>query len=386
MKKYLILISAVCVNLCLGSVYAWSVFVPKLTQQYQYTTTQTQIVFGTVIMLLTVTMLFTGKLENRLGPRIMILISSLLLFTGYMIASFAKTNFLILWAGYGLTTGLGIGFGYITVLAVCLRWFKQKGLIAGVVVSGYGLGAIILSFFAQRLLDADWDVMKIFRLTAVAYGMVTFLCALVMSNPAHFQTKKLLCSIDIPKLLRKPRFIILALTTGLGTFPGLMIIGNLKPIALSLGYSTSFAVIAISVLSLSNAAGRILAGGAHDRLKAYAVMAVLFSVFLSVLLLAFAGSISTGIFLLLISYAAMSYGGIIANIPAQVADEFGHDNFGTIYPIVLLVHGITALFAAPIGGYFFDLTGSYKPAMIIAAAIAFACLITFFLAYRKVTA
>jgi OFA family oxalate/formate antiporter-like MFS transporter len=383
MRKYSVLIAAIVVNICLGGIYAWSIFVPELVKNYGYNTTQTQIVFGTIICLLTFTILFTGRLENILGPRLMIVICGLLIFISYTAAGHSGTNFFALWLGYGVITGIAIGFGYVCVLAVIMRWFEnRKGFACGMVVAGYGFGAVILSFISQAFLNRGWDVMNIFKIIGIIFGTAICICAIIIKNPDGYSSKTIAATIKYHHIIRKPRFYILAITTGLGTFPGLMILGNLKPMVLSFGYKSSIAVLAISLISMGNAFGRVAGGAMHDRFKASTIKAVLIMVSLSSLLLA--GDMGGGfVFLAVILFAGVSYGGMIANIPSQVADEYGHKNFGMIYPIVFLVHGITAVIAAPLGGYIYDKYNTYQPAILIAAGIGLICLMCFSFAYRR---
>ncbi|OHB52306.1 MAG: hypothetical protein A2Y10_01625 [Planctomycetes bacterium GWF2_41_51] len=383
MKKYKILIALSIVNLCLGGIYAWSVFVPELVNNYGYTTARTQIVFGTTVCCLTLSMLFTGILENKIGPRPMVLICSALMFTGYFTASFSGSNFLILWLGCGVINGIAIGFGYVCMLAVSMRWFEsKKGFACGMVIAGYGFGAIILSFAAQTLISHGWDVMRIFKILAIALGMIIFICALQIANPASHQKQNMIPTIAYKTIFRKPRFFILSITVGLGTFSGLMFIGNLKPIAYYFGYDSFIALLAIWLVSIGNAVGRIMGGVAYDRFKASTLKFILLIVAVSALFVVM-GNISSIVFLIFLIPVGMSYGALLANIPAQVSEEFGHHNFGIVYPLVLVVHGLAALFAAPLAGFIYDNYHSYRPAMIIASCISFACFLGFTFAYRR---
>jgi len=237
-KRYFVLAASIVVNLCLGGIYAWSVFVPELVSNYSYSTTQTQIVFGTLICMFTLVMLLTGRLEAKIGPRPMIIICSLLLFAGYMTAGLSGSNFYILWFGYGIITGAATGFGYVSVLALSIRWFPgRKGLACGMVIAGYGFGAIMLSSIVQIFLNRNWDVMNVFKLLAVILGVVILFASIIICNPPGYHLKKVTTTISYHRVFSTKRFYILALTAALGTFPGLMIIGNLKPIAISFGYT-----------------------------------------------------------------------------------------------------------------------------------------------------
>lgn len=383
MKKYLILTASILVNLCLGGVYAWSIFVPELVANYGYSTAQTQIVFGTIVCVLTITMLFAGRLELRIGPRFMVIICAVLVCAGYFAGSLSGPRFPVLWLGYGAVSGVAIGFGYVSVLAVSLRWFEDhKGLACGLVLSGYGCGAILLSSIVQALYRYDWNVMQIFRVIGIGYGLLIFACALVIRNPEHYSVKQVAPTLRYRQVLARPRFFVLALTVGLGTFPGLMLIGNLKPIALFLGYGPAVAVVAIWLVSVGNTLGRIVGGFAHDRFKAASIKVILITVTVCVLLL-MARDIGAAAFLVVVVITGVSYGALISNIPAQVTEEFGHENFARIYPVVFLVHGFVAILAAPLAGWIYDGYDTYTPALIIAAAVAFACFAAFFAAYRR---
>lgn len=352
MKRYCVLIAAVLTNMCLGGVYAWNIFVPELVRSYGYNTAQTQLVFGTIIYVLTLTMLFKGKLESKAGPWVMLLVCGVLLAAVHTAAGYGRTCLPALWLGYGVVSGFAIGFGYVTLLAVMIRWFeKRKGFACGMIVAAYGFGAVILSFIAQMFLDRGWDVMSIFELVGVFFGSVICVCAIIIKNPEYYSRETCVPTIQYRQVVRNFRFWILAMTTGLATFPGLMILGNLKPIAASFGYKSSIAVLAISLISVGNAAGRVVGGAMHDRFRESIITTILIMIIMGLALLFAAGAGGSIGFIIIILMIGISYGGIIAGIPSQVAHEYGHENFGRMYPIIFTVHGMAAIIAAPFGGY-----------------------------------
>ncbi len=383
MKKYYILTAMILANSCLGGVYAWSIFVPELVRHYGYNTAQTQLVFGSTICCLTLTMFFTGTLEDKLGPRKMLIICSVLMFASYLIGSLSGTNFLILLIGCGVLSGIAIGFGYVCVLTVSMRWFgNRKGFACGMVIGGYGFGAVILSFIAYTLLNNGWNVMSIFRVVGVVFGAVIFICAMIITNPINTHKNNLVSTIQYRDIFCRKRFFVLAAATGLGTFSGLMFLGNLKPIAIFMGYDSFIALIAIWLVSMSNALGRIFGGIAYDRFKTLSIKIILIVITITSLLLLVA-DIDKIIFFMIVILVGLSYGSLISNIPAQVSEEYGHENFGIVFPMIFLVHGLTALFAAPLVGFIYDRYHTYRPAMILAAIITFMCFVAFTLAYPK---
>ena len=383
MRKYYILTASILVNLCLGGVYAWSIFVPELVAQFGYTTAQTQMVFGTIVCFLTLAMLFAGRVENIIGPRRMLMICSVLMLTGYLLGSLSGTHFFVLWLGCGAICGIGIGFGYVSVLAVCLRWFeRRKGVACGMVLAGYGFSAIMLSFIVQLLLSSGWGVMSIFRFLAIVFGAVLFLCAMVITNPEHYSVKRVIPTMKYRSLLCCPRFFVIAGAMGLGTFPGLMFIGNLKPLAFFLGYDDTVALVAIWLCSAGNTIGRIAGGFAHDRFKASSIKVILILAAISSLVFV-VGDTGRIVFVVMVLISGISYGALISNIPAHVSAEYGHENFGRIYPLIFLIHGLTALVASPLAGYIYDHHQTYRPAMIVAGGVALLCFAGFVSAYRE---
>jgi OFA family oxalate/formate antiporter-like MFS transporter len=224
--------------------------------------------------------------------------------------------------------------------------------------------------------------MQIFRFVGFIFGSLIFICAMMITNPANVHNDKIAATIKYSQVFGQKRFYILAGATGLGTFSGLMFLGNLKPIALFLGYDSFVALMAIWIVSMSNALGRMAGGVAYDRFKAMSIKTILIAITIISLLLLAAG-IDKIIFLLMFITVGLSYGWLISNIPAQVSEEYGHENFGMIFPMIFIGHGMTALFAAPLAGFIYDKYHTYRPAMILAAGIAFMCFTVFTLAYPK---
>jgi OFA family oxalate/formate antiporter-like MFS transporter len=158
-----------------------------------------------------------------------------------------------------------------------------------------------------------------------------------------------------------------------GTLPGLAISGNLKPIGLSLGLTVPIATQAISCFALGSGTGRIAWGLVGDQFggRRMALLALAL-IALSPLLLWFAGHVDPAgyAFLGAALFAGFCYGSSFALYPAQVADLYGAQVVGTVYALVMLAHGLAAEVGPGIGGLLFDLTGSFLPALGLAAVLA----------------
>ena len=354
---------------CLGWIYAWSAFVPSLQAEFGYTSAQTQLVFGTTILVFTFSMVFTGPLHDRFGPRPLAMASGALLLAAYLLASVTGQNFFPLWLSIGVLGGLGLGCGYVCPIATAVKWFpKHKGLVIGVTLAGYGLGAVILANLVHWLLNNGWEALKIFRLVGITFGPVILLMGLFLFLP-YAGGEARAFSFQRKTLLRDKHFWRLCLAMFCGTFPGLVINGNLKPIGLSFGFDSQAATAAIGFFAIGNAAGRIDCGVINDWLggeKTTRLVLILIAV--STLTMVMGGE-GPSAYLLASFAAGFCYGGNFSLYPAQVAQIYGAGVLGSVYALVLLAHGAAAEIGPVLGGYLHDLTGSFFPALILSFVI-----------------
>lgn len=234
LKKSAITTASFIIMLCLGSVYAWSNFVPELTEKYNFQTWQTQLVFGVLIAVFPISMIIAGKMEKRFSPAILALISAVFFGMGYIISGFSEGNFYIILLGNGIMTGIVTGFGYLTALSTPVKWIpEKKRLITGLAAAGFGLAAVLMTFIAETFLTRGWDVLKIFILIGISYGSVMLIASCFLKTPPIEKSQK---QAKLSEFLKSSHFIKLFLGICAGTFAGLLIIGNLKPIA-ALSYS-----------------------------------------------------------------------------------------------------------------------------------------------------
>ncbi len=370
MKKYISVAAAILLQLCLGGIYAWSAFVPSLQQVYGLTSGQTQVVFGFTICFFVLFMIPAGRTLDRRGPRLLVLVSALLLYAGYTVAGLFGANYGVLLFAYTMLVAPAMSCGYVSAIGTGIKWFpKHKGLISGLTVAGYGGGAIVLSAIAEALLAHGWDVLAIFRVLGIAYGSVVLLCSLLIFSPgiSHHDD---ISPISIPALFRRREFWGLAAGILCGTFPGVVIIGNLKPIGMDMGLTALVAAAGIGVLSFGNALGRIVWGRVNDRYNEKRVAQVLFlAVAASVVLLPLFGGSRMG-FQIAAFFLGAGYGGCLSLYPAQTAAMFGHGNFGKVYPLVITAHGLAAAVGASLGGFLRDLTGTFSLSFVMAFMVA----------------
>ena len=383
MSRWWIVLGALIIQLCLGAIYSWSVFVNPLKEAYAFTTTQTQIIFSVALAVFALVMIFAGRWQDKTGPRKVALTGGILLSIGYILAAFIGSSFAGLVLTIGVIGGAGLGLGYVCPIAALIKWFPDKrGLITGLAVAGFGAGAWIFAQLASYLITA-YGLSTAF----LSLGLI-FLAgvpggALLLSNPPAGWLPEGLSPVkqtvanqpqnDYPwsEMLALPQFWIFWLMYALGASAGLMVIGNLKPFGVHSGLSAAAAGAAVGILALFNGAGRISWGYASDFLSRTRAMLLMF--FLQGLMMLVLIKMSGTALLLGVASAwvGFNYGGIFALFPSATADYFGTRNVGVNYGLVFTSYGVAGIVGPILGGKVFDLTGDYKIAFISGGIFCF---------------
>jgi len=384
MTRWIVLGAGVLMQLVLGGIYAWSVFVPPLNAAFGISRSQSGFVFGLMIAVFTLAMIPAGRLLQRRGPRLTASIGALLFSVGYLGASFSQGRYPILLISLGLAAGAGIGFGYVCPLTVGMRWFPaHKGLVTGVAVAGFGGGAVLLSSVAHYLMTtAQMGVLEVFRFVGLALGGVALLGALLLReppSPAAAQSSQ-------PPAARssRPAYPFWHICAGMfaGTFAGLLTVGNLKPLVLSIGMPESQTALAVSLFAAGNAAGRIFWGQVHDRLRSRKTILLSLG-FLGFTLLAYLLENAASAFLLFaVFFSGAGFGACFVVYASSIVEYFGVQNFPRLYPLCFLGYGLAGLAGPAIGGWIADTWKSYHPAVILSLLIVAAALLLIYLGLR----
>ncbi|MFP4364832.1 MAG: MFS transporter [Spirochaetia bacterium] len=382
MKKWIVIAAGVVTQTALGGIYAWSIFVPYLMDNYGLSRAQCGLIFGVMIAVFTLATIPAGRVLMKFGPKVTAGIGAVLFAGGYIIASFSGGSYALIITGLGVVSGAGIGFGYVCPLTVGVKWFpNSKGMVTGVAVAGFGLGAIILSSISEALL-VSMDVLIVFRIAGIGLGVTAFLAAMFLDEPEESENAKALKTPNVPlkKLLFSPQFMLLWLGMFAGTFAGLLVSGNLKMIKLSLGLSEYQAALSISLFAIGNTIGRLVWGKVHDQLGL--LKTILFSLgalFLAVIPLLFL----TNAFAIL-SVALLigfGFGACFVVYASSIVDVFGVKYLPSLYPFCFAGYGLAALLGPAAGGWIADSFGSYSGALMLSAGIVLSAvvLITLFL-------
>jgi len=375
MKRWIVLIAGVILQLIIGGVYAWSVFVPALESEYQFTKGQSALIFGLIIAVFSLAMIPAGRSLKKFGPRKTAAFGAVLFGGGYLLASLAGGNYLLTLLSLGVLTGTGIGFVYICPLTVGMQWFpEKKGLVTGVSVAGFGGGAVALSSVASFLLQQpNIYILDVFRILGIVLGLLAFVGALLLSTPDHQPAKAATSSGDLKGILFSREFLIVALGMFGGTFAGLLIVGNLKPLLLSTNVPELQATLAVSLFAVGNATGRVVWGNLFDRFGPQrTIMISLASLGVGLVLLML--PLPSPLLPAVVLFVGTGFGSCFSVYALSTESMFGIDAFSAVYPMVFLGYGVAALIGPVVGGVIADSAGSFIPAIILSAVVIAAAL------------
>ncbi|WP_295540437.1 OFA family MFS transporter [uncultured Thiohalocapsa sp.] len=410
-NRWLIVAGALIIQASLGAVYIWSVFqTPLLAQFPGWSETQVTLPAQLVIAVFACAVIVGGRVQDRLGPRLVGTLGGLVLGLGLMLAGltgrFAEGPALVwLVATYAVLGGLGIGMAYVCPVATCVKWFPDKrGLITGLAVAGFGAGAFFFAPLARALIGGgDYALfgLALFPLpqigvfeTFIVLGSI-FLCAVVLgaqllrNPPEGYCPPGWASSAGAPgkpsdpagqahftpsEMLRTPTFWLLWITYLAGSTAGLMVIMKAAPIweTFSLSAVTQvpvsyerFAAIAsagamsVAVLALFNAAGRILWGRVSDSLGRKQTLILMF-VLCGLILFALDWMRPYPLYLLGVSLVALCFGGYLALYPAIVADFYGTRHIGVNYGLLFTAYGSGGLLGPFLAAVLFETAGTVQ--------------------------
>lgn len=379
-NRWLVVLGAVLIQVCLGAIYAWSVFTPALIAA-GWSKLQTQMVFSVGLVTFAVVMVWAGRRLPVWGPRKLVWLGGAVLGLGYLMAGlFGATSLLVVTLSIGLVGGAGIGMGYVVPIAVGMRWFPdKKGLITGLAVAGFGFGAMAWVKLAGAWgnLIATTGLAWTFSAYGIAFAVLIFIGGVWMTmppqgwlpkgyKPPEASGSKAAGSeeFSVGRMLETPQFYLIFLTFTISAGAGLMSIGLMKlyPIealtsaGLSSGEASAVAGTAMAVFfSLANGLGRIAWGSLSDKLGRKRSILIMTS---SQGFIIMAFTLMAGTPWLLYLGAALigfNFGGNFALFPTITADTFGTKRVGQNYPYVFLSYGVGGILGPFLGGILGDM-------------------------------
>jgi len=377
--RWLPVVGGVLMNLALGSLYAWSVFVLPLEKEFSWNRSQTSWVYTVAIVSFALTFVAAGRLQDLKGPRICAFIGGVLVSAGFLLAS-QTSSLLALYSFFGLIVGIGNGFGYATPTPVASKWFPDKrGLVVGIMVGAYGGGQAIFGTLANAYLLPSFGWRATFQTLGIIFFIMTMIgTALIRNPPAGYRPPNwtpgkgaATVSHDVTTrdMLATPTFYFLWIAYCLGATAGQMTISQLVPFGTaSLG--AVVATYALVVTSLGNAGGRIVSGALSDaigRLPTLKAMVLLSAVAMPALFLWRAQVIP---FFVLVAVVYWCYGTQLSVFASTAADFYGTKHLGMNYGLLFTAWGVAGILGPFIAGRVFVTFGDYRYAFYAAGAFA----------------
>ncbi|MFM7107011.1 MAG: OFA family MFS transporter [Planctomycetaceae bacterium] len=377
-------------NLCLGAVYAWSIFKPAVEKVFAATAFQGNLPFMIFLASFAVTMFFAGGLLERFGPRRLSIAGGLVVGLGWILSGFA-TNVWELVVTYGVIAGSGVGLAYGCPVALGSRWFPdRKGLATGLMLAGFGGSAIVTSRVAHALIG-DVEPATVAALAArlshtfLAFGGAFTVLLVLLAMPLRFPPPGWKPSgwtpppaaagavgLDRGEMVRTGTFWGLFTCYVIGCLAGLMAIGISKPVGsevVRIPSATGTALV--GVFAAFNALGRPLFGWLTDRLSPRTA-AILNLALILALSLAMLGAREHATWLYVASFAGfwLCLGGWLAIAPTATATFFGVAHHSRNYGAVFFAYGLGAILGGIVSGHAKDMFGSYTYAFYPTAALA----------------
>ena len=382
MNRWLVVLGAVLIQLCLGVIYAWSVFTPALIKG-GWSKLETQIVFAVGLAVFAIVMVWAGRKLPVWGPRRLAWLGGTVLGLGYALAgAFGGTHFWSVTLFIGVIGGAGIGIGYVVPIAVGMRWFPDKrGLITGLAVAGFGFGAMLWVKLAGNWgqLIAHLGLSATFTIYGVAFAALVLVGGIWMVYPPEGWLPKGYTPLDqsdkgrvgsgqrdftAGQMLETPQFYLIFLTFVISAGAGLMSIGLMKlyPIeamtkaGIDQATASGIAGTAMAVFfSIANGLGRIAWGVVSDRIgrkRSILIMATTQGFFVMAFTFMAGNEYLLYVGATLIGF---NFGGNFALFPTITADTFGTQRVGQNYPFVFLAYGVGGIAGPIMGGVLGDM-------------------------------
>ena len=355
------------INLALGILYTWSVISKRIPEEWGWNEDDKSWPYMFACLIFSLIMVPAGRMQDKISPRFTASIGGILVGVGFIIASMTTSlvGFII---GFGVLAGAGIGFGYASATPPAVKWFPaaKTGLIAGIVVSGFGLASVYAAPLTMWLID-NFDFQRAILVWGIVFLVIVVGLAQILKPPPKgyvpagspppdpnqpVATRK---EEFLPKeMLGTAQFYMIWFMYACGAGAGLMIISKLAAIAdKQAGIALGF--ILVAVLAVGNGAGRIVAGMMSDKIGRKATMFTCF-IFQAVLILLLSRAtdgnvLANGPVLALISaLIGASYGANLSLFPSITKDFYGLKNFGMNYGLVFTAWGVGGFMLAKLAG------------------------------------
>jgi len=370
----------VCMMAISSPQYVWTLFTKPLTAQLGVSLTQVQITFSIFVVLQTFLSPLQGYLIETFGPKLLLAVGAMMTGLSWVLASSADT-LLAVYATYGLLGGVGTGIIYVGIVGLMVAWFPdRRGMAAGVVAAGYGMGAV-LSTFPVTISLAKVGLQPTLLHFGLIFGAIAFLAALGMKRPpdgwmADYITRtKKTEGLGSGPMLKTPVFwLMFAMMTMMST-SGLMVISQMASFSRDFGIAgaTIFGVgalpLALTIDRFTNGLTRPFFGWVSDRIGRESTMFIAFGLEAVAMTLWLLTRDNTLLFVLLSGVVFFGWGEIFSLFPSTLTDTYGEKHATANYGFLYMAQGIGSIFGGPLSAHLHEISGSWLPVFAVVISL-----------------
>ena len=363
------------INLALGILYAWSIFKSAIEKDFGWDPARLNDPYAVCCLVFSFVMILGGRCQDRFGPKWTAMLGGVLVAAGLGISS-QSSDYLVWVLGFGVLAGIGIGFGYSAATPPALKWFpaSMTGKVAGVVVAGFGLAPLYIAPLTDLLLKKGGVG---FATLFYSLFFLISVCGLAMllKNPEEKavvegkNSPALQVSVQPLGLFVRKDFYLLWMIYFIASGAGLMVISSINGMAKkSMG---EMAFLAVVVLALGNASGRVVAGFVSDKIgrKATLLGVTILQAICMLLAVPVTETLSFPILLVLLATAiGFHYGANLCLFPAFAKDLYGLKNFGVNYGILFTAWGAGGFVLSRLQQMLKASSGNFRSSFLVAAA------------------
>src|SRR6266508_2536624 len=380
-------------NLALGTLYAWSVFVAPLEKEFGWKRADTSLIISIAIFVFAISFVLAGRLQDKKGPFWISVIGGVLVSIGFFLSAWTTTLGWIFFA-FGVLGGIGNGFGYATPIPVMAKWFPDKrGLAVGLAVAGYGGGSAIFGPLAGNWLIPTYGWRTTFQVLGVIFLVMTLVGAFLLQTPPAgwkppgwspapaAKAAATTHEFTAGETLKTPAFYFMWIAYCLGTIAGFMAISQLVPYAKSVGLA-ALGTTAIFIGAVGNASGRIFSGWMSDAMGRLNVLRLMIAISAVAMPLLYLAGGNAGMLFVMVFVIYWCYGTQLSVNASTTSDFWGTKNAGINYGLLFTAWGVAGLIGPRVAGTLFDKHQNYQAAFYWAAGLAVVALLAELLARR----
>ena len=375
-RAFKILAASVGINLCMGVLYAWSVLSTALVEM-GWSNADAGMPYTIAIVTFAAGVLIAGTLQDRMGPRNLVITGTAMVGLGMIASSFVSSPLALLLT-FGVMVGTGIGFAYACLSPSAMKWFhpSKKGMVNGLIAGGFGMASLYLAPTTSFLIDS-YGINTTFVILGIGVLVIAVPLACTIINPPAGYKPEAPAGYREPKgkvesynfnwreMIKTRQFYLMWIAFAFASSAGLMLIGNITSIALVQGGLADAAYL-VSLLAIFNTFGRIGMGMLSDRIGRTQTLMVAIALQIGNMLLFPTLSTELG-FVAGAALAGVGYGALLSVFPSLTADYFGMKNYGSNFGVLYTAWGISGFMGPVMASMIVDTTGSYTMAYVISA-------------------